>query len=58
MTKTARNERIMRQKQIIDRLKELHEFIGNGESALRVARRERQELTAALLGLAKKEGKK
>ena len=47
----------MRQKQIIDRLKELHEFIGNGESALRVARRERQELTAALLGLAKKEKK-
>ena len=48
----------MRQKEIINRLKELHEFIGKGEESLRIARKERQELTAALLGLAKEEVKK
>ena len=55
----------MSQKEIIDRLKKLHELIGQGEESLRITRKvllplrkERQELTAALLGLAKKEDKK
>lgn len=48
----------MRQKEIIYRLRENAEYIEQGEIDLRIARRERKELTAQLLGTAKKEGKK
>jgi hypothetical protein len=48
----------MSQKEIIQRLRENHEYIEHGELELRKARREQKELTAALLGLAKKEVKK
>jgi hypothetical protein len=48
----------MRQREIIENLRQLTEYVNDLEAKLRHARHNRKELTAALLGLAKKEGKK
>jgi len=54
---TLEKRAFMRQRDIINRLREVRVDILSTEGFLRVKRREQKELTAALLGVEKKEKK-